>query len=130
MMKRTWVWLGLFVAVIFLAGAGTGVVFNLVVGPSFGPGGRMPRAMPGPPPSLDSLVGLMTRDLDLSTDQQAALKALLEQHRDRLARVQQEFRQEAESLNTAIRGLLTPAQREKFDRLRRPGPPFGGPPKE
>ncbi len=130
MMKRTWVWLGLFVGVTFLAGAGTGVVLSLAVGPAFGPRGPMARAMPGPPPSLDTLVGLMTRDLDLSIDQQGALKELLEQHRERLARVQQEFQQEAESLNTAIRELLTPAQREKFDRLRRPGPLFGGPPKE
>lgn len=130
MIKRTRVWLGLFVGVIYLAGAGTGIVLSQAVGPSFGPRGPMPRAMPGPRPSLDMLVRLMTRDLDLSADQQDALKALLEQHRDRLASVQEAFQQEAQSLNDGIRQLLTPAQREKFDRLRRPGPPFAGPPKE
>jgi Spy/CpxP family protein refolding chaperone len=79
-----------------------------------GPGPFGPRHG-GPMP-----VERMTRELDLDADQQAKVRAILERRHETMRGFLDETHRE-------IREILRPDQREKFDRMRPPGPPPGGP---
>jgi len=136
----TRVWFGLFVVLVFAAGAGTGVM----VAPRLEPGRRvMPRAFEGRPgPGLRGpngerrrLAPLIAQDLGLDADQQQKLSEVFAQRRGRLEAIQknvrQQFEAEQKELREEIRAILRPDQMQKFDewlqraaerRRRRPGP--------
>lgn len=138
--QMTRVWFGLFVALVFAAGAGTGVM----VAPRLEPASRVPpRAFEGRPgPGLRGpngerrrLAPIIARDLGLDADQQQKLSELFARRRGRLEAIQQNVRQQFEAeqkeLREGIRAILRPDQMQKFDewlkraaerRRRRPGP--------
>jgi len=68
-----------------------------------------------------SLLTRLTRELDLSTDQHEQLEAVLAGNRERADAYWKTSRGEyaalREEFRTAIRGVLTDAQREQFNRL-------------
>jgi hypothetical protein len=70
--------------------------------------------------------------MDLSAAQRAVIDSLLDRERPRneaiMQRVLPDLRAEADSLRAAIRAVLTPAQRQQFDREPHPhaGTPVGG----
>ncbi len=61
------------------------------------------------------------RELKLTPHQKEQLRRILEDHRRRFISLHRTFRPELlrirESLNHDIRGILTPEQRRKFDRM-------------
>ena len=65
----------------------------------------------------------LTRALDLTPDQQAKVKAIFEQARPQIRAARQEFRQKAqairENVQAQIRPILTPAQQQKFDAIKK-----------
>lgn len=74
------------------------------------------------------------RELDLSDDQRTRIHEIFERHRPKLDAVLREsfplVRSVHETIDSEIRQVLTPAQRDHFDQLkeRRPFPPPGLPP--
>src|SRR5262245_16108147 len=78
------------------------------------------RERPGPrrplPPGAE-----LERMLDLAPEQAANVRAILEESRERM-------HQEAEATRARILEVLTPEQREIFETLRPPRPPFPGEP--
>lgn len=125
-------WFALFVLVVFSLGLGTGLTIG-----RFGGRPRVPPAFgraPGPP--LDRL----TRDLELSTDQQKQMETVLQNARKQFEAFRTRNRTEFETLRAQmseeILEVLTPAQQERFKKLvppipgpgRGPGPrpPMGG----
>lgn len=108
---------------------------------------------PGEPPAMTGrlLTGYLTRELDLTVEQQAEIREILGASRRQGAQLRQRMRPEVEELmgqtREAIEEILTPEQRQKLDEMRRrdrrplerlflgpadgPGPrggPGGGPP--
>jgi len=81
-----------------------------------GPGMRM---MMGGGNALDHL----TKELDLTPEQQAKVTPIVDQAKPQLQAIHQEARQKAqavmESTGAQIRPLLTPQQQAKFDALRK-----------
>jgi len=71
---------------------------------------------PGPPP-----IRRLEHDLDLDREQVAKLRKILDASRERM-------HEEAEATRARIREILTPEQRERFDRMKPPPPPPGFPP--
>lgn len=63
----------------------------------------------------------MTEELDLDADQQAKVRSILERRHGTMRGFLDETHRE-------IREILRPDQREKFDRIRPPGPPGPPPP--
>jgi Spy/CpxP family protein refolding chaperone len=137
--QTTRVWFGLFVALVFVAGAGAGVM----VAPRLAPVRHVPpRAFEGRPgPGLRGpngerrrLAPLIARDLGLDADQQQKLSEVFARRRGRLEAIQknvrQQFEAEQKELRKEIRAILRPDQMEKFDewlqraerRRRHPGP--------
>ena len=131
-------WVGLFVAVVFVLGmaAGLGLARVVHVGPPFGMlfGPRRPP----PPPTPAMMAERLTRDLGLTAEQKAQLEVVLRQGSERLQRFHAEtgeaYGKLRKELDADIERLLTPEQQTKF-RERRPGPgprggrpPRGGPP--
>lgn len=100
---------GLIVLGTFLAGALAGVGLAHSLGPRF-------LHHPGAPPFV--------RELDLSPEQDAKLRGVLERHRHELDAVERAMKSE-------MRAVLTPEQQKKFDEMeaRRPHrlPPGLGP---
>lgn len=71
---------------------------------------------PGPPP-----IERLEHDLGLDRDQVDKLRRIMEASRERM-------HGEAEATRARIREVLTPEQRTRFDRMRRPPPPGFPPP--
>ena len=65
----------------------------------------------------------MTRNLDLTAEQQAKIQPIIEQSRPQLIAIRQEAQQKAKAVrdNTVsqIRPILTPEQQQKFDALQK-----------
>jgi Spy/CpxP family protein refolding chaperone len=98
-----------------------GVVFGLAIGFAvvhhFRPGPPGPGGGPfGPRHGGPVPVERMTRELDLDAEQQAKVREILERGHERMRGFLDETRDE-------IREVLRPDQRERFDRMRPPGPP-------
>ena len=80
---------------------------------------------PGEPPALAGrfLVGHLTRQLDLSQEQQAEIRVILDESRQAGAELRQRMRPEVEDLllqtREAIEEVLTPEPRERFDEMHR-----------
>lgn len=118
--KRTRLWLGLFVLVVFLAGLGAGIV----AAPWLDRGGRPERGFGRdglrPPGGSARLVERMSSRLDLDDEQAARLRTLFDARRDRFRTLRREMRErlrdEQGSFRTAIADVLTPEQMATFER--------------
>jgi len=82
---------------------------------------RRPRPGPaamGPHRAGEHLLGRLTRDLDLSPEQEADIARILEASRDSIAQVQSGLRERMRAITTRtraeIRALLTPDQQEEY----------------
>jgi Spy/CpxP family protein refolding chaperone len=147
--NRVRIWFSLFVLAVFCVGVAGGVLADRAImrriyaartfdgAPPRGPMGFGPPPMgsgrrPGGPPAM--LVERLTRDLDLTADQQSKIEAVLTASRTRVETLQRDvhdrFVSEQQSLRDEIRKVLTPAQQEKFDQRERERGRFGrrGPP--
>lgn len=124
--NRTRIWFSLFVLAVFSAGIAAGVILDRQFGPArrFGPPGRS-----GPPPegrggrggpSPDRLIERLDRELDLSDEQVASIRAVFEKRREPLERLQREMRdrmdQEQRELRAEIKQALNAEQQAKFDK--------------
>jgi len=85
--------------------------------------GGAPPGPPPPPPGPRPLHPLdrMSRELNLDEEQERAIRDLLEKHR-------RAMEAQLEQSREAIREVLTEEQRERFDRMRPPGPAYPPPP--
>ena len=118
--KRTRLWIGLFVLVVFLAGLGAGIV----AAPWLDRGGRPERGFGRdglrPPGGSARLVERMSSRLDLNDDQAARLRTLFDARRDSFRTLRREMRErlaaEQGSFRTAIADVLTPEQMATFER--------------
>ena len=121
-------WIGLFVAVIFVLGmaAGAGVTRFMRFGPPFG-------RRPPPPPSPTMVADRLTRELNLTPEQRTQLEVVLRQGSERLDQFHREtgdaYAKLRKELDADIERLLTPDQQVKY-RARRPGPRDGRPPRD
>jgi hypothetical protein len=148
--KRTIAWFSAFVIVVLLIGIASGILLDrLLIRP---PGDRIGRGgVPGPgmpqrtaprgtrpgPGSPGSGPGAMrpaleerlAQQLELTAAQKDQVKAILERRRSRLDEVrtetQKRMEKEQEELRTEIRGVLTEAQKKKFDEVMANAPGFG-----
>jgi len=134
-------WFALFVLVVFCLGLAGGVLI----------GRRLPRERPidllfrgardfrsplaeegrrGGGPLRGLLIDRLSRDLDLTADQRATIDQALASSRIRLDALQKDVRErfdaERRAVREAIRGVLTPEQQQKFDRIERDGRSRGG----
>ena len=120
--SRTRIWFSLFVLAVFCLGLAAGVVLGRSMPPPRGGPGGAPgmrgRGPGGPPPGL--LIDRLEKDLQLTADQKARVETIFKERRGRLESVQREVvaraEQEQRDLQAAIREVLTPDQRQRFDR--------------
>jgi hypothetical protein len=136
--SRARIWFSLFVLAVFCLGGAGGFVlgrhmpatpaagefdansrgFGRSGGPARGgpPFGRGPG---GPPALRPELVNRLTSELQLDASQQAQVKKILDERRDRFEQVHREardrFDKEQRDLHEAIRAVLHPDQQQKFD---------------
>lgn len=110
-------------------------------GPRGGPRGGHPGMFRGGmPPAMSpefaaerrrGMVKRLTRELDLSATQQQAIDSIMAVNEVEFRALEQEMRPRMKAFLERSRGqidsVLTPAQREKFHRLRPPGGPPGEP---
>ena len=93
----------------------------------------------GMPPRFasEAMVNRLDRRLDLTDAQRTRIESILDRHHQRIgamwSKVRPVMRAEIETTNEEIARVLTPAQRQKFERLRmrlgpRHGPGPGAPP--
>lgn len=129
---RTRVWMALFVTLVFVCGLSIGLAAGLWFGPRGDGGAR--RITPGPRAfAAERLLNRLAREDPALTDaQRARLAALLDRRRESLERVAREMRAqfaaEQERLRAGAAEILSPAQMEIFDRVRRRrGGPWRGP---
>lgn len=131
---RRRIWVGLFVAVVFVLGMAAGATLTRAMrfGPPFGPFGPFGRRPP-PPPTPAMMADRLTRELDLTADQKTQLEVVLRQGSERLQKFHAEtgdaYATLRKELDADIERLLTPEQQAKF-RARRPGPRDGRPPRD
>lgn len=140
-----YVWFAVFVALVFVAGVGTGVVVGprLLGVPGAGPLawlrpglGPSPGVRPGPAMPAP-LVRRLAEELELDPAQQQKLDAVLARRRERLLsfgrEARERFETEQRELRREIAEVLTPEQRVRFEvwlerpprrGLRRPGGPL------
>ena len=118
---RTRVWMALFVTLVFVCGLSIGLAAGLWFGPRAdgGPPRAGPRAF-----AAERLLNRLAREDPALTDaQRARLAALLDRRRESLERVAREMRAqfaaEQERLRAGAAEILSPAQMEVFDRVRR-----------
>jgi Spy/CpxP family protein refolding chaperone len=120
------VWFGLFVAVIFAAGVGAGVMLAPRFAPSSpragvpvrppGERGAFPR-QPGMGPTR--LAPQLAEELGLDAEQERQLDDVFKRRRERLEQIQHgvrdQFEAEQRALRQEIRTILTEEQMAKFD---------------
>jgi hypothetical protein len=131
---RSRLWLGLFIAVVFLLGVATGAGFArfLGFGPPFGPPfGRGRPHGPPPPPSPAMVADRLTRELSLTPEQRQQVEVVLRQGSERLERFHavtgEQYGKLRRELDADIERVLTPEQQTRYRSLR-PGPRDGRPP--
>ncbi|MBI4538981.1 MAG: hypothetical protein HY704_05655 [Gemmatimonadetes bacterium] len=140
---------------IFMAGVLTALVVGELMGrsrppaPAFaggppfrGPGMGPPSGRPGRMGGPLGLTEMLAERLDLGDEQERKLEAILERRRavsdSILEQMRPRLQAQLDSTRTEIREILTPEQREEFDRYAEEGrlrlfrrmeaPPFGGGP--
>lgn len=120
-------WLVLFFLVVFIGGAGSGVLVNTWLVRPTGPQrferpgtGRGFRASERP---AGALLGRMSDELDLTDDQRQQLEAVFETQREHLRGfyrdVRERFEAEQGDIRAEIEKILTPDQQERFAELTR-----------
>ncbi len=146
--NRARVWFALFALAVFCAGAAAGAIVTWRFGPQRAnvawqlraPDGRGRPPGPGRP-DPGRLIDRLDRELELTDDQETAIRKIFDTRREPLERAQREMRarmeQEQRELTDEIRKVLTPGQQPKFDRWleqergrgrgRGRGAPFGAP---
>ena len=149
--RRTIAWFSAFVIVVLLIGIASGILLDRFLirppGDRIGRGGvpgtgmpqrMMPRGMregpggpaPGPGPMRPGLEERLAQQLELTAAQKDQVKAILERRRTRLdevrAETQKRMEKEQEELRAEIRGVLTEAQKKRFDEVMANAPGFGG----
>lgn len=101
----------LLLGVVFLAGAGVGILGHRLLGPRRG--GR---------PTTDRVVDMLGHRLNLRSGQRDSVRAVLDRHRPQLDSVWAEFRPRFDSLQGVIgkeiEAQLDPDQRARFAELR------------
>lgn len=120
------VWFGLFVAVIFAAGVGAGVMLAprlspsspaLVDAPVRTPSDR--RGLPRPPVGPTRLAPQLAKELGLDAEQERQLDDLFARRRQRLEEIQhgvrQQFEAEQRTLREEIRKILNEEQMTRFE---------------
>lgn len=121
-------WFALFVLVVFALGLGTGLTLGRFAGPA--------RVRQGGPPPFGRAQGpplnRLTRDLDLTPDQQKQMEGVLQEAGRRFEEFRGRSRNEFEALRVRlsedILGVLTAEQQERFKKLVPPLPGPGRPP--
>ena len=128
------VWIGTFVALVFLIGAVTGVFVDRLwllpdrgpVGPPFGmspaPGSGPGVGRGGPDlQNTERVVSDLDQRLTLTGEQEAAIRDVLERWRPRVQELQNATRQQfidvQRQLREEIAATLTPEQRERFQQI-------------
>jgi len=127
------VWFGLFVAVIFAAGAGVGVMLAPRVVPPSPPRAGVPVRAPGERGAFPRQPGMgptrlapqLAEALGLDAEQERQLDEVFARRRQRLEEIQRgvrdQFETEQRAMRQEIRRILTEEQMAKFDEwLRRP----------
>lgn len=122
---RRRLWIGSFVAVVFVLGMAAGAGLTRVM--------RFGHRPPPPPPSPAMMADRLTRDLSLTPEQRTQLEVVLRQGAERLERFHAQtgdaYATLRRELDADIERLLTPEQQAKF-RARRPAPREGRPPRD
>jgi hypothetical protein len=149
--NRARIWFSLFVLAVFCLGGAVGFFAGRHLPPPYvgpvafdgGPGLRGPRPLfglgrrggppgpfgrgpGGPSPLPPELMAMLSAELQLDAGQQDQVKKILDEHREHLFEVHREalvkFDKEQQDLQNAVRGVLRPDQKEKFQRFleRRP----------
>ena len=138
--KSSRLWIGLFVALVFVCGLSLGFAASMwLASPSEvgafrgprGPGG--PGGPRGPRQFItERIINALENDPDFTDEQRTQLEALFEERQERLRTFNREMRERFESARASLRediaAILTPAQMEIFDAARRRGRPRRGPP--
>jgi hypothetical protein len=129
-------WFALFVLVVFALGLGSGLTIARFAGPG-GPWRQGPPAFGGPPRLPGPPLKRLTRELDLTSEQQKQLEAVFQSAGKRFEEFRGRNRDEFEGLRRQltedILRVLTPEQQVRFRALvpRPPGRgdelPMGGP---
>jgi Spy/CpxP family protein refolding chaperone len=127
------VWFGLFVAVIFAAGVGAGVMLAPRFAPSSSSRAGVPVRSPGDRGAFPRQPGMgptrlapqLAEELGLDAEQERQLDDVFKRRRERLEEIQHgvrdQFEAEQRALREEIRTILTEEQMAKFDEwLRRP----------
>lgn len=124
--NRTRVWFALFVLAVFCVGLASGLIVGRRMGPPprgpearmLGPGPAGPGPGGGLPPGR--LIERLDEVLDLTDDQHARVEQIFESRRKGLEAVQDEViaraQKEQRELQDEIRKVLTPEQRQRFDK--------------
>lgn len=130
-------WLTAFVAIVFVSGAGTGVLvdryFNRPARTNMENAGLrgLRRGLSGE--RSERLIDRLSRDLSLTAEQHDQLDDILAQRREHLSEVNTEVRKRFEteqtSLRDEIRKILDASQQAKFDELMKRGPQWGTTPR-
>ena len=112
----------LVIAVTFIAGVAVGV-FGAFMMHRRG-GDRIPRF------ASHAMVNRLDRKLDLTDEQREKITVIVERHHQRInsmwRQVRPQVEQELKQANAEIESVLTPEQREKFQKIRmHVGPPHG-----
>lgn len=126
--NRMRIWFALFVLAVFCLGGAAGILIGVRMGRADAVwrrpigmdrvGGLRGGPGAGPPPQV--LLERLTRDLDLDASQREQIKTILETSRSRVSVLQRDVRErfdtEQRTLREEIRQVLTPEQRERFER--------------
>jgi Spy/CpxP family protein refolding chaperone len=120
--SRTRIWFSLFVLAVFCVGLAGGLVIGRRLTPAAQQRGAGPifqgRGPGGPRPGM--LFERLDRELALTADQRTHVRAIFDERRARLESVQRDLLaradQERRELQAEVRKVLTPEQRERFDR--------------
>ena len=102
--------------ITFLSGAAAGMLFAHLGFMHRGPRMHSPRMVP------KMMVHRLSRSLDLTPEQRTKVEAIVKRYHARIFRVTEsvhpQVRAEIEAANREIEALLTPEQREKFQKLK------------
>lgn len=69
--------------------------------------------------SVDERLEKMTKKLNLTTDQQASFKTILEQSKTKMDAIREQMKSLHEDTQEKIRGVLTDDQKKKFDEMKK-----------
>ena len=110
-------WFAVFVAVIFSAGIGTGVILRGYL--EARPAASVRTATPNP--SIASVTARLASELALNPTQTDRLERILLSRRQRLTALHKDLKARVEGeltdVSREINGMLTPAQRERLQQL-------------